>query len=314
VDAGKLGDLDPAKVASIVRSHLGELKDCFDQALRTNPNLAGKIVLHWTIQSSGSVTAISLESNTVADRAMPPCIQAKLAAWHFPPPTGGAVEVSFPFVFQSSPGPAATSSTQKAATAARPLKKSADPELPVRTRLTLGTDGELVSSLTGVDQQHDGQTPHLEIRSRRGNVGGALTFDFSASEYPQLADVIGPSFFWTVASSFVDLGSKRIARVGVMGRAGEDLMVLQEIVVLVDVDGETPKLLWLGLGDREENTFDACVVTTRATFKLARPGILARTRRSTKWVTRMTDPELDDYRRNCRASPKTTDTFPLLTD
>ena len=99
-----------------------------------------------------------------------------------------------------------------------------------------------------------------------------------------------------------------------MGRAGEDLMVLQEIVILVDVDGETPRLLWLGLGDREENAFDACVVTTRATFKLARPGVLERTRRSTKWVTRMTDPELDDYRRDCRAPAARRDEFPLVVE
>jgi hypothetical protein len=312
VDAKNKGELDPAVVAAAVRSHLGELKGCFEQALRANPNLAGKIVLHWTIEPSGSVSAISLESSTIADAAMVSCIQAKVAAWRFQSPSGGSIEVSFPFVFQASADPAATTSMRETVLAPARKKKPRGLELPVRSRLVLGRDGELVAALTGVDQIHDGQTPHLEIALRRGHATGALRFDFSPAKYPALADVIAPSFFWVVDSALVQLGSKRVARVSLTGRTGEDLMVLQEIAILVDVDAETPKLLWLGLGDREENTFDTCLVYTHATFDLPRPGTLQRTSRSSKKVSRgPKDDVLDDYRRNCRAPPVRRDEFPL---
>ncbi len=315
VDATKQGELSPAIVAGLVRSHLGDVKGCFDQALRGNPQLAGKVVAHFTIESSGSLSSIRFESDTVGDGEMAACIQARIAAWRFPPPSGGAVEVSFPFVFQSSEDPALAIPTPRSAPAAGKSKKAGDPELPVRSRLALGGDGELISTLTGVDQVNDGQTPHLEITRRRGHAGGVLTFDFSPAKYPALAEVIRPSFLWTVDSSFVHLGSKRIARVRLVGRTGQDLMVLQEIAILVDVDGDKPKLLWLGLGDREENRFDVCVVDTRATFRLAAPGVLERTRRSTRWASRTVEDEsIGDYRRTCRAAPKATETFPLAGD
>ena len=310
-DAKKLGDLDPAIVAREIRSRLGSIKACYEQALKANPQLSGKLVAHFTIEACGSVGAISWDEDTLGDKAVDACIQSNIAAWRFPPPTGGAVEISFPFVFQASQGTGPTAPAHRSLPAAGKSKKGGNSELPVRSRLALGADAELISTLSGVDQDNDGQTPHLEITRRRGHAAGVLTFDFSSAKYPAFADVIQPSFFWTVESSFVQLGSKRIARVGLVGRAGDDLMVLQEIAILVDLDGETPRLLWLGLGDREENTFAACVVTTRATFKLARWGVLERTRRSTKWVTRMTDPELDEYRQKCHAPAVQREEFPL---
>ena len=39
----------PAMVAKEVRARLGAIKACYERALKRNPNLSGKVVIHWTI-------------------------------------------------------------------------------------------------------------------------------------------------------------------------------------------------------------------------------------------------------------------------
>ena len=304
IDAARAGDIDPASVAEVVRAHLGEVKACYEQSLRSAPSLAGRLVAHWTIDLSGAATALRWTEDTIGDSALAACLQAKLATMRFTPPSGGPVEVSFPFVFQPSP---------------KKVKKPPTPaadDAPERSHLSLGADAELIATVTGVDQETAGQRPHLEIvRRKQGQPANAVAFDFTPAKYPALARVIESSFFWAVESSLVDLGAGRIARVGLLGRTGEDLMVLQEIAILVDVGGPNLKILWVGLGDRESNQFDACVIQTHATFSLAKPGLLQRTWQSTKSVSRgPKDDPYDDYRRKCRAPAVRRDQFPFSGD
>ena len=96
------GDLDPNMVAKEVRSRLGAIKACYERALKRNPNLSGKVVVHWTITAAGTVTGIDVENDTLGDSEVASCIKGLVARWRFPAPAGGSVEVSFPFVFQAS--------------------------------------------------------------------------------------------------------------------------------------------------------------------------------------------------------------------
>src|ERR1022692_3629938 len=96
------GELDPAMVAKEVRSRLGAIKACYERGLKRNPNLSGKIVIHWTITQAGTVSGVDVEQDTLGDAEVASCIKSLIARWRFPAPSGGSVEVSFPFVFQSS--------------------------------------------------------------------------------------------------------------------------------------------------------------------------------------------------------------------
>ncbi|HEY8925547.1 MAG TPA: AgmX/PglI C-terminal domain-containing protein [Polyangia bacterium] len=96
------GELDPGIVAKEVRSRLGAIKACYERALKRNPNLSGKVVVHWTITAAGTVTGIDVENDTLGDSEVASCIKGLVARWRFPAPAGGSVEVSFPFVFQAS--------------------------------------------------------------------------------------------------------------------------------------------------------------------------------------------------------------------
>src|SRR6516162_1423047 len=96
------GELDPAMVAKEVRSRLGAIKACYERALKRNPTLSGKVVIHWTITQAGTVSGVDVEQDTLGDAEVASCIKALVARWRFPAPAGGSVDVSFPFVFQAS--------------------------------------------------------------------------------------------------------------------------------------------------------------------------------------------------------------------
>jgi outer membrane biosynthesis protein TonB len=96
------GELVPNMVAKEVRSRLGAIKACYERALKRNPTLSGKVVIHWTITQAGTVSGVDVEQDTLGDAEVASCIKALVARWRFPAPSGGSVDVSFPFVFQSS--------------------------------------------------------------------------------------------------------------------------------------------------------------------------------------------------------------------
>ena len=96
------GELDPAMVAKEVRTRLGAIKACYERALKRNPTLSGKVVIHWTITQAGTVSGVDVEQDTLGDAEVASCMKALVARWRFPAPSGGSVDVSFPFVFQSS--------------------------------------------------------------------------------------------------------------------------------------------------------------------------------------------------------------------
>ena len=96
------GELDPSIVSKEVRSRLGAIKACYERALKRNPTLSGKIVIHWTITAAGTVSGVDVENDTMGDSEVASCIKSLISRWRFPAPSGGSVEVSFPFVFQAA--------------------------------------------------------------------------------------------------------------------------------------------------------------------------------------------------------------------
>lgn len=306
-DAGSGGELDPALVARAVRTRLGSIKSCYEGALRDKPDLEGRVTIHWTITTAGTTTAVHVEANSFPDRAVPDCIADVVRRWTFPPPTGGSVDVSFPFVFQSAKKDPKASLTPTA------TKPKVPP--PIVRKLRLAGDAELITTLTGVESMKEDQRPHLQlVIQRAGRASEALELELTPAAYPALADVIEPSFLWELGSSVLPLGSRRVARVRLWGRTGEDLMVNQEIALLVglDDDAPAPKLLWIGLGDRLENQFDTCMIETFATFRMSADGKLERHLRSTKTVDQKAKgTDYEDYLKGCKAPPPKTDTFVL---
>ena len=95
------GSIDRDAVAKVVNSHLQEVYACYERALLKDPSLAGKVVLEWTIATTGRVAAVKTKSSTLRNPSVEACILGGLKTWTFPPAKGGAVIITYPFIFNS---------------------------------------------------------------------------------------------------------------------------------------------------------------------------------------------------------------------
>jgi len=123
------GELDPDMVAKFVKSQLLIVKGCYERELAKNRDLKGKVVMHWTIDHGGTTRDVAVEQVDPDIAQAVPCIVDVVKQWRFPPPAGRKVEVSFPFVFQTSEPDAGTASSKP--TTAPPAPS---PESVVNTR------------------------------------------------------------------------------------------------------------------------------------------------------------------------------------
>jgi len=96
------GSLDPKAITAAIKRRLAGIKRCYEQQLKRNPKLAGKIVVTFVINSSGKVSEAYVESNSMGDSAVAQCILGLIRRVRFPKPDDGTVQASFPFVFTPS--------------------------------------------------------------------------------------------------------------------------------------------------------------------------------------------------------------------
>lgn len=94
------GSIDHNIIRVVVRRHQSQLRYCYERALRQHPNLAGRIMLRWTILADGRVGESSVISTTLRNAEVEECVMRVARRWAFPAlPGGGVVTVNFPFVF-----------------------------------------------------------------------------------------------------------------------------------------------------------------------------------------------------------------------
>ena len=96
--SGGSGMLDPSDVAGVVNRRLGAIKGCYEQSLKRDPTLQGKVTIRFTISGSGKVSDAKCIVNEVSP-AVCSCIEDAFMRFRFPPPEGGAVTFEYPFLF-----------------------------------------------------------------------------------------------------------------------------------------------------------------------------------------------------------------------
>lgn len=89
---------DREQVAQIVRRHRGALRYCYEQQLKADPDLGGRVEVGWAIES-GRPVDVFVVGNTTGSRALEQCLMSKIARWRFPAQVNG--DVSWPFVFRA---------------------------------------------------------------------------------------------------------------------------------------------------------------------------------------------------------------------
>jgi TonB family protein len=92
------GTLDKEIIRRVVRSHLNEIRFCYEQSLLRRPSLSGRVVVQFTIAPTGRVLVSALQSSTIAEPALSSCVVEATRRWEYPrPDRGGLVSVSYPF-------------------------------------------------------------------------------------------------------------------------------------------------------------------------------------------------------------------------
>jgi len=99
-DIGGSGEFDSKLVTAEVKKRLRAIQICYEQQLRRNPGLQGKVTVEFTIEQSGTVSKAVATSNTTNDPAVASCVVDTVKRFRFNPgPEGGSVSYSYPFVF-----------------------------------------------------------------------------------------------------------------------------------------------------------------------------------------------------------------------
>ncbi len=96
------GSLDKEIIRRIVRRHIDEVNYCYEPELTKKPDLAGRILVQFTIAASGEVIASVPQNSTMGNARVENCIVQAVRRWEFPKPLGGIVIVSYPFVLTPS--------------------------------------------------------------------------------------------------------------------------------------------------------------------------------------------------------------------
>jgi hypothetical protein len=97
------GGLSKETIRRVIQRHLNEVRFCYEQGLRSQPDLHGRVSVKFVIAPSGAVQAASVADSSVGARSVETCIEASVRRFAFPAPDGGGVViVTYPFVLESA--------------------------------------------------------------------------------------------------------------------------------------------------------------------------------------------------------------------
>ena len=85
------GIMDKEMIRTVIRSHLDEVRVCYEKKLVTNPALQGRVMVQFTVGHEGTVVAAVLQTSTVDDADVNACIVEATRRWRYPPTCGGGI-------------------------------------------------------------------------------------------------------------------------------------------------------------------------------------------------------------------------------
>lgn len=95
------GSLSKEAIRRTIQRHLNEVRFCYENALRTQPELAGRVQVAFVITTAGEVQQANVVESGLHNSGVERCIAEAVKRWTFPAPDGGGyVTVRYPFVFE----------------------------------------------------------------------------------------------------------------------------------------------------------------------------------------------------------------------
>jgi TonB family protein len=95
-------DLEQGKVSGWVKGRMGGIKACYENALKRNPSLKGKVIISFTITPAGTVEDAKTAGGSLGSSEVTECILGVVRGWRMPFKPAGPVTVVYPFVFSAA--------------------------------------------------------------------------------------------------------------------------------------------------------------------------------------------------------------------
>jgi len=93
------GRLPPDAIQRVVRANFGRYRLCYENGLRNNPNLQGRVAVRFIIDRNGAVSSAQNGGSDLPDASVVSCVTRAFYGLSFPQPENGIVTVTYPLVF-----------------------------------------------------------------------------------------------------------------------------------------------------------------------------------------------------------------------
>src|SRR5580658_8062370 len=92
----------PQDIRAIIQAHRDEARACYDAALKDHPGIEGDLVIQWTIDPKGNVTAVTEDTSRsqIVEPTVVACVVKIIQGIQFAPSPGGfETKAFYPFNF-----------------------------------------------------------------------------------------------------------------------------------------------------------------------------------------------------------------------
>lgn len=93
-----LDDSNWRRIREVVQRNLPQLKYCYDEVIKSRPDLAGRVEVEWKITNE-RVAVSHVVDNATGDDEFGRCVASRVGAWRFADVQDA--EVSWPFIFKT---------------------------------------------------------------------------------------------------------------------------------------------------------------------------------------------------------------------
>jgi TonB family protein len=84
---------------SVVRRYAPGIQFCYDNELKRNPGLRGKLVVSLVVLANGTVSEAAIVEDSLQSPSVRECVLAQIRGWQFPAIPSGSTSFKTPFVF-----------------------------------------------------------------------------------------------------------------------------------------------------------------------------------------------------------------------
>lgn len=95
---------DPGELQAFAHARLAGVRDCYEEGLRTDPALEGRIDVRFELLESGALADVRVARSTLGAPAVEACIVEVMAGWRTPFRPPEPISLEYPFVFRPVSG------------------------------------------------------------------------------------------------------------------------------------------------------------------------------------------------------------------